>query len=295
MPARLTVHTPHGAAAAHWLDDDRRALRIGRGADCELRIDHPSVSRLHAELHAAGGWRLADAGSKNGTCVDGEPVRSAELGRHAWLRFGDVHCEFAAFGRDELDADRQRREARRQRATALTEGFVRNARGSGVLESAVRAVIELARCERGFLLLRDGDDYAVRARIALDPGSAGRGFSGSVGAVERALRTQRTCVVNEIERDAWLRGRASVVAGGIRALVCLPLLDEAQTLGAIYADRSAPGEPVDALDVELLEAFADRAALYVAARGAADALEPAADAAAGARWRGIVASCAAPR
>lgn len=290
MPARLIVHAPHDAAVPHWLEDGR-ALRIGRGADCELRIDHPSVSRLHAELHTDGGWRLTDAGSKNGTCVDGEPVRSAELGGHAWLRFGDVHCEFAAFGQDALDDDRRRGQARRQRATALTEGFVREARGDDVLASSVRAAIELARCERGFLLLRDGDDYAVRARIALDPARAGRGFSGSVGAVERALRTQRTCVVNEIEHDPWLRGRASVVAGGIRALVCLPLLDESRTLGAIYADRSAPGEPIDALDVELLEAFADRAALYVAARGAADAL----DAASGLRWRGIVASCAAPR
>jgi predicted component of type VI protein secretion system len=42
---------------------------IGRSADCDLVIDHPSVSRQHAMLERAGNGRLylKDLTSKNGT------------------------------------------------------------------------------------------------------------------------------------------------------------------------------------------------------------------------------------
>lgn len=63
-----------------------------------------------------------------------------------------------------------------------------------------------------------------------------------------------------------------MVQGGLRTLVCLPLLDGDRVLGAIYADRREPGPPLTTLDLELLEAFADRTALWLSAHHASDAL-----------------------
>jgi pSer/pThr/pTyr-binding forkhead associated (FHA) protein len=68
------------------------SARVGRGADCELRLDVSSVSRLHARLEFADdGWRLVDAGSANGSTVNGEPVTSRELADGDALGFG--HAE----------------------------------------------------------------------------------------------------------------------------------------------------------------------------------------------------------
>ncbi|MFJ5721278.1 FHA domain-containing protein [Streptomyces sp. NPDC093149] len=50
-------------------------LRIGRDPGNGLRLNHETVSRLHAELTAQGGhWMLRDLGSTNGTCVNGQRV-----------------------------------------------------------------------------------------------------------------------------------------------------------------------------------------------------------------------------
>ncbi|MFF8916282.1 FHA domain-containing protein [Streptomyces sp. NPDC015032] len=50
-------------------------LRIGRDPGNGLRLNHETVSRLHAELTAQGGsWLLRDLGSTNGTCVNGQRV-----------------------------------------------------------------------------------------------------------------------------------------------------------------------------------------------------------------------------
>ena len=284
MPARLTVHFHDRAALPRLFGDDAR-VRIGRDGDSELRLDHPSVSRAHAELCGEHGrWRLRDLGSKNGTRVDDRAVVETELAADGWLRFGDVYCEFELLDDARAAAGERRERERRTRATALTAGLQQATGFGDLLEGSLRAVIELAHCGRGFLLLREGDgDYAVRAQHALEAQRDVGRFSGSVGAVDRALRERRAVVANDIGRDRWLSARASVVAGGLSALVCLPLLEDGEALGAIYADRVGAGEAVSVLDLELLEAFAERAALYIAARRASDAL----GARAWPRWRRI--------
>jgi pSer/pThr/pTyr-binding forkhead associated (FHA) protein len=65
----------------------RGAMTIGRGADSDLRIDHPSVSRAHATLHIGPPLTIEDTGSHNGTRVRGARL---EEGVRAPLTAGDV-------------------------------------------------------------------------------------------------------------------------------------------------------------------------------------------------------------
>ena len=53
-------------------------LKIGRAPDNDVVLDSPGVSRYHARIdYATGEPRLSDAGSLNGTFVNGEPIREA--------------------------------------------------------------------------------------------------------------------------------------------------------------------------------------------------------------------------
>jgi hypothetical protein len=281
MPARLTAFVPDSAAIARSLEPGER-LRIGRADDCALVLAHASISRAHAELRDAGGyWQLSDLGSKNGSFVDGAPVDSARLDGSCWLRFGDVHCEFALLDSNAQDADALRWHERQRAATAYTVQLdtlagADPAQGRPfrpLLEASLRAMVELAGCERGFLLIDEGGSYRVGASLALDPAQmAGAQFAGSLGAVSRAIEQRRPVVFNDLGQDAWLDARESVVRGGLRTLACLPLLDGDRVLGAIYVDRRSAGPPLTTLDLQLLEAFTERTALWLSAHSARDAL-----------------------
>ena len=48
-----------------------KPVRVGRGADCDVRIEDASVSRAHAVLHPGEPWEVEDLGSHNGTRVAG--------------------------------------------------------------------------------------------------------------------------------------------------------------------------------------------------------------------------------
>ena len=61
---------------------------IGRGRDCDIVIDDGTVSRHHAEVRQREGrYVLEDGDSLNGTHVNRQPVRRAELtdGDEIWV------------------------------------------------------------------------------------------------------------------------------------------------------------------------------------------------------------------
>lgn len=291
MPARLIVYPPEAAAISRWIPAGSR-LRIGRDPVCELRIDHATISRQHAELsHDDEGWRLRDLGSKNGSHVDGIQVAEALLDRsEGWLRFGDVLCEFSLHDEADAVAWQEREHERRALSAAWTRRLEGEpaadenaaaavavaAGGADLAGDILRGVIELAGCSRGFLLLAQGEDFLIQASLSLEHEDLNtRAFSGSVGAVQRCLRERLPVVVNWIDDDPWLAQRSSVVTGGLQSLLCLPLLHSGRVLGAVYADRRGPGEAISQFDLELLAAFADSAALWLLAQRALDPPEPA--------------------
>lgn len=288
MFARLTAYLPEGAAVECVLRSPQPGL-VGRSPPADLVLAHPSVSRRHAELvPGPKGWMLRDLDSKNGSFADGERVSAQPLAVSTWLRFGDVHCEFQPLDSDGAIRAGRRTSERRNLSQALTQQTERQQALPELLRETLAAVVDLAGGERGFLLLREPEGLTVRATQGLDADALVRPlFGGSVGAVERALRERMPVVVNDTGRDAHFSGRASIVAGGLRMLVCVPLILDDEVFGLAYADSRRPGRPVTTLDLELLKAFAERAALWIAARRGQAALAALPGAVA---WAGIAAA-----
>lgn len=65
-------------------------LRIGRGRECEIVVNAPRVSRLHALVELRGGkWHVADAKSSGGTFLNDRPLHvSTPLGAGDNIRLG---------------------------------------------------------------------------------------------------------------------------------------------------------------------------------------------------------------
>lgn len=249
-------------------------MQVGRDFGCDLRLDHDSVSRRHAELiNNKGRWRLRDQGSKNGSFVEGRRIDEIELHLPTWLRFGDVACQVHEVGADEANASAQRSEHRRQSSLVKAQSLQQCSALPDLLQETLESICELSGCDRGFLLLEEDNELRVAATRGVTSQSlAGREFSGSIGAVQRAVARRTPVVINETRSDPGLAARPSVLQGGLRCLVCLPLLDGDTLIGTIYADSREPGEALSDFDLELLGAFCDRASLWIAARREVEAL-----------------------
>ena len=100
-PARLVLGGEPGAAEYPILAD---VVTIGRALDNDLVLEHPSVSRHHAEIRREpGGYALADLGSTNGTTVNGRAVTAARLHDGDLVQLGGVTFVFRLAPRGEQE------------------------------------------------------------------------------------------------------------------------------------------------------------------------------------------------
>ena len=268
MPAKLIVHLPDRPASVHVLHEDR-PVRLGRSTSAELLVQHSSVSRLHVELAYAdaGAWRVVDLDSKNGLRVEGHRVPEALLRQACWFAIGDVFCEFEPIDATQADALAQRDHQRRNSAVTWTQRVETSRSLEDLLQSILAGIVELADCRRGYVLLGGGlQDLEVRALHAIDPKELdGEAFDGSRSVVARCFAERQPLFLSARTDQAWLRQQASVVAHGLRSIVCLPLVHDGVLLGAVYADSDDHARLFTELDAELLHAFADRASAVLAA------------------------------
>ncbi len=72
----------------------RAVTRIGRGADSDIRIEDPGVSRHHAEVRIGSDVVLRDLGSTNGTYVNGTLIAEQPLRDGAVITIGSTNLTF---------------------------------------------------------------------------------------------------------------------------------------------------------------------------------------------------------
>jgi FHA domain len=84
---------------------------VGRGRGVDIRLDDPSVSRLHAELVRRGPYvYVADLGlSRNGTRVNGRPVARRVLDEGDVISFGAARCRIGGIEQEAIGADAELR------------------------------------------------------------------------------------------------------------------------------------------------------------------------------------------
>ena len=121
---------------------ESRALRIGRAPDNDIVVPDPGVSRHHAELrNVAGGYRIVDLASHNGTFVNGRRAADAPLAEGDVVGIGPARFRLAGQELQRLDdtgtvAETRPRPppvpapARRSRSLTPSAGWCRTASGS---------------------------------------------------------------------------------------------------------------------------------------------------------------------
>ena len=86
--ATLTVHEGPDAPTSVPLHIGRNS--VGRGADCDVRLADPLVSKRHAEVIVGDVVEIVDDGSANGVLMTGRPVTRAVLHAHDRVVLGST-------------------------------------------------------------------------------------------------------------------------------------------------------------------------------------------------------------
>jgi len=124
-------HSPPQAWLLNTINHDKLPLAryensIGRSKHCDVVLNYPAVSRLHAVIvHRRQGWVIIDTGSRGGTKLNGKPLERRMFLKHGQvIAFGEFEFMFY-IAEESQKNDRDHKIPKRPDA-----GDGRNARGT---------------------------------------------------------------------------------------------------------------------------------------------------------------------
>ncbi|MEX2219166.1 MAG: SpoIIE family protein phosphatase [Phycisphaerales bacterium] len=273
----LTLWPLAGPPAPAITGDASRPTILGRAAECDARLDAPSVSRRHASLFARGGrWFLADLGSRHGTFVNGLRIAGApaplSAGDHITVGPWTFRVRAPSQGASTLHSFDDTREAAARAPVRSVEGRERSLASSrlrvlmdaaerfhaapdegALAREVVRAVVEGTSFTRAALVRAVGGAGGVEDIELLAGSERARGESlsatGHPGGPQDAaelpqisrsmLAAAAAGEVVGLQSRPVLREAVSIVHGGVMDVLCAPVHVGPAVDAFLYADAGA--------------------------------------------------------
>lgn len=137
-----------------------------------------------------------------------------------------------------------------------------------VLRLVMDRVIEFVNAERGFLILVNPETRVPEFTIARDkqahtiPESAATAQI-SWGTIRRVITTRVAELADDAQVDNALKEQESILAFGIRSIMCAPLIVRNNCIGAVYVDSRIEARLFGPKHRDLLLAFCNQAATAI--------------------------------
>jgi sigma-B regulation protein RsbU (phosphoserine phosphatase) len=246
---------------------------IGRADDAALKLVQPSISRRHAEITVNGSMATVnDLGSHNGTILNGAkvaestPLHAGDVLEVANITFrvegpgGPAGVGMSMFNEsvtmipshemswDEVRKDRQdKRDLQSLLFRVLAEAgdLLTIPREPGEMFEPILDLVETALLnpERIFiLLLEEGEDEPVTKASRIQDNQPAGSLALSRTMMKQVLEEKKSFLTSDPLNDPGFGGMMSMVSQGIRSAIAVPLFDNADVIGLLYADDSRAGK-----------------------------------------------------
>ena len=259
---------------------------VGRMPGSDLLLEHPYVSRKHAEiLYEDGDFFIVDQGSRHGTYVNGKKIERQKLEINDAVHFGSIEGPLLRFGirggmsgstmralMDHLHPANEPNTAIEKLSWFLEAARKLNDVGAvdQILAALVETTLELTKVERGYVLLCDAQTGALKLAVgrAADGSALTDDSTISHSAIQQSIRgTGQFIVTDTLSAESGTRSD-SIIAQNIRTVICIPLrsrrvnsdAQRGDVLGILYLDSRLNPTKFTKVDNDLLKTIATEAA-----------------------------------
>ena len=272
----LTLH--HPPAAPLKLDLDRDVITIGRSTSCAIPINNRYLSRTHAEIVSDGdGWVLRDAGSVNGTYVNGTRIQSpVRLGPGDHIQLGDAEliiggapAAAAASPSDTVvntdfvlgEAEVKESAARTSIIHRLALELIADRPMAELFEFILDRVVDLMRPSRAALALLSDDGQSVSIVTQRSRNRDGAELAISRTLIREVVHERKVVVFKADSSNTAFTAAKSIIVQMIYSALCAPLIAGDSVLGVLYIDYQLNGRSISEDDAQLAAQIARVAAI----------------------------------
>jgi serine phosphatase RsbU (regulator of sigma subunit) len=282
---------------------EKDELVLGRAVDAEVRLPDAYISGHHARIRRTSrGWTVEDAGSKNGTLVNGlRVVEPVLLSPGDEIAIGSVRICFDRPWTAAVEITDSPRLAVRVSTAVPSRDIVSRTTDAGIrplgpekrsaeadrlllvinevsralllhkpLQELLEYVMDLIAShlpmDRGALFLMEDESLeklVPRAVRVNNPHLQNGRMQISRGLVEMAASRKLSVLTTDAAEDPRFANRQSIIDMGLHSAMCVPLETEKETLGVVCVERVSSREPFTEENLRLLTLLANLAAVKI--------------------------------
>ncbi len=286
----IKLYTMDGSDEGQSFDISADTIYVGRSAANHVQIKDKFVSRKHLRIvKKENGYFIKDLRSKNGTFVNGEPVRPGveiQVGEGVPIVLGmSVLClgkaclESVIPFLDSIDLSReitesetvivQDRPMTSQKNMELihkvSDVLMKSTDINEILEKILDYILDLLkRVDRGVIILIHPETRKVSEVIpkGRKPGDkAHKSYSRTI--VERVVKESRPIMMLDTLSEDELDRSESMEMMRVRSVMCVPLISRSKIRGVIYVDSVNRPHGFRNDDLSLLTALSSSAAIAI--------------------------------
>ena len=292
MP-EISIQTADGAKERYSVVKPR--VTIGRSRESDIFLPDQWLSRHHAEIvQRPDGYFVVDLQSKNGTLLNGQPIKEdgrlregdiITLGEHTLTFVADEGTEeefepegTRVFSIRELSdintkpaidpAELQRQNRVLATLSKAASELVIHRPLDELFDTILKLLFEAVTAERGAILLLEGEPRLPRIKASKSTrGEPLTKVSRSIG--RRVMEDRVALLLPNVLEDARFKAEASILSSGIRSAMCAPLWYNPgaglkdEVIGLVYLDSLQRSHSFGEEDLRILTALANVAAAKI--------------------------------
>ena len=286
----IKLYTMDGSEEGQSFDINSNTVYVGRSAANQVQIKDKFVSRKHLRIVKKGrGYFIKDLQSKNGTFVNGEPIRPGveiQVGEGVPIVLGmSVLClgkaclESVMPFLDSIDLSKevtnsetvivQDRPMTSQKNMELihrvSDVLMKSTDINEILQKILDYILDLLkRVDRGVIILIHPETKKVSEVItkSREPGvKPHKNYSRTI--VERVVKESRPIMMLDTLSEDEVDRSQSMEMMRVRSVMCVPLISRSKIRGVIYVDSVNRPHGFRNDDLSLLTALSSSAAIAI--------------------------------
>jgi two-component system response regulator HydG len=248
--------TSGNRAGAHFLLEPDRTTRIGRGLDCDIVLTDALASRVHAVIVSNDDlWWVRDAGSRNGTFLNDQKIDEARLVEGSRLKVGSNEFTYhtstsrptGSLGMEHTQTIVRDQVIQSSDTGSFGVDSLKDAERAHDLLTLHQLSLKLLGCSDPDLVIHDSldllqrrtkasvvgflwvsDDGQLKPKLVM-PEDAARSVKLNDELTEIVCRQRKAIWVDDQRKDG-----SSQDLQHFADAICVPLIDQHKTLGALH-------------------------------------------------------------
>jgi phosphoserine phosphatase RsbU/P len=134
-----------------------------------------------------------------------------------------------------------------------------------LLDHIMDLILQNIPLDRGVLMLMEGTpvDLVPKVIRIVNPDLRNQNIQVSRSILNQALARNSSILLSDAQEDTFFKAQASVVRSNVRSAMCVPLWNNQEIIGIVYADRASLASPFTEADLKLLTLLANVAAVKI--------------------------------